>query len=307
MSGASASADETLWRPRVVVPFLAVALIWGSTWLVIKGQAGAVPPSWSVCYRFAVAALGTFVLALLRRDRLMLDRQGWQLAAGIGVFHFTLNYQFLYPAEQHITSGLVAVLYALLMVPNAMLAHLFLGQRVARGFWAGSAVALAGIALLVVHEVHVAPATTAPWLGIGLVTVSILAASVANVMQASGAARSRPILPILAWAMTIGTLIDGLVALTLAGPPVIDWGWPYVSGVLYLSVVGSVITFPLYFQLLKDMGAGRAAYNGVLVPVVAMALSTVFENYRWSLLAVAGSALAMVGLVMALKARNPSR
>lgn len=301
------AAGETLWRPRVVLPFLAVALIWGSTWLVIKDQAGTVPPAWSVCYRFVVAALGTFVLALLRRDSLRLDRQGWQLALGIGLFHFTLNYQFLYPAEQHLTSGLVAVLYALLMVPNAVLAHLFLGQRVARGFWAGSAVALAGIALLVLHEVRVAPATAAPWLGIGMVTISILCASVANVIQASGAARSRPILPILAWAMTIGTLADGAIALVLSGPPAIDWTWPYVSGVLYLSIVGSVFTFPLYFQLLKDMGAGRAAYNGVLVPVVAMALSTVFENYRWSLLAVAGSALAMVGLVLALKARNPSR
>ena len=146
-------------------------------------------------------------------------------------------------------------------------------------------------------------ATTTPWLGIAMVTVSILAASVANVIQASGAARARPVLPILAWAMTIGALVDGLVALTLAGPPVIDWNWSYVSGVLYLAIVGSVITFPLYFQLLKDMGAGRAAYNGVLVPVVAMALSTVFEDYHWTLLAVAGSALAMVGLVMALKAR----
>ena len=307
MSATDNPSGESLWRPRVVLPFLAVALIWGSTWLVIKGQAGSVPPAWSVCYRFAVAAAGTFVLALLRRDSLRLDAQGRRLALGIGLFHFTLNYQFLYPAEQHLTSGLVAVLYALLMVPNALLAHIFLGQRVARGFWAGSAVALAGIALLVVHEVQVAPPTTAPWLGIGMVTISILGASVANVIQASGAARSRAILPILAWAMAIGTLVDGLVALVLAGPPVIDHTWSYVSGVLYLSIVGSVITFPLYFQLLKDMGAGRAAYNGVLVPVVAMGLSTVFGGYRWTLLPVAGSVLAMAGLVMALKARNPSR
>ena len=80
MSAASPAPPESLWRPRVVIPFLAVALIWGSTWLVIKGQAGSVPPSWSVCYRFALAALGTFVLAVLRRDRLALDRQGWTLA-----------------------------------------------------------------------------------------------------------------------------------------------------------------------------------------------------------------------------------
>jgi drug/metabolite transporter (DMT)-like permease len=76
--------------------------------------------------------------------------------------------------------------------------------------------------------------------------------------------------------------------------------------VAYLAIIGSVVTFPLYFALIRDIGPGRAAYNGVLVPVVAMGLSTLFEGYRWTLLAGAGAALAMAGLVVALRARNPS-
>ncbi len=76
---------------------------------------------------------------------------------------------------------------------------------------------------------------------------------------------------------------------------------------LYLGLIGSVVTFPLYFRLLQRLGAGRGAYNGVMVPVIAMILSTLFEGYRWSVLAAAGALLAMAGLVLALKARKPSR
>jgi drug/metabolite transporter (DMT)-like permease len=75
----------------------------------------------------------------------------------------------------------------------------------------------------------------------------------------------------------------------------------------YLGIVGSVATFPMYFHLLREIGPGRAAYNGVIVPVIAMLLSTAFEGYHWSLLATAGAVLALTGLVVALKARSPSR
>jgi drug/metabolite transporter (DMT)-like permease len=105
--------------------------------------------------------------------------------------------------------------------------------------------------------------------------------------------------------MLWGTLLDGLFAVVVAGPPVFPASLRYWSGVAYLGLIGSVLAFPLYYTLVRKLGAGRAAYNGVVVPVVAMALSTVFEAYRWSPLAIAGAALALAGMVIALRARNP--
>ena len=101
--------------------------------------------------------------------------------------------------------------------------------------------------------------------------------------------------------------MDGAFAFIIEGPPQFDTRPSYIFGVLYLGLIGSVVTFPLYFRLLQRLGAGRGAYNGVLVPVIAMILSTVFEGYRWSFLAASGSALVMAGLVLALNARKPSR
>ncbi len=307
MKGAQPPGSASFLEARIALPFLLTALIWGSTWLVIKGQLGTVPPSWSVTWRFAGATIGMFALALVRRERLW---PGWavvRLAAVIGVATFCCNFQFVYRAEGYLTSGLVAVIFALLMVPNAVLARLLLGQPITRGFLGGSAVALLGIALLMLHEYRVAPQGGNVPLGAGLVLLALACASLGNVLQASPALRGVSAVVLLAWALLLGALADFALAWILSGPPMFEWTARYGLSVAYLALFGSVLTFPLYNLLLRELGPGRAAYNGVLVPVVAMGLSTLFEGFRWSPLTVAGAALALVGLVLALRARKPAR
>ncbi|WP_421836594.1 DMT family transporter [Novosphingobium sp.] len=299
-------------EPRILAPFLITALIWGSTWIAIKYQLGNVPPSWSVTWRFTGAAIGMFVFAAFKRLPLVPDKRGLMVAAVMGCSVFSLNFQFVYRSEQYITSGLVAVLFALLLVPNTILSRVFLGQRITRGFMIGTAIALVGIGLLMLHEYRIALAQNSAMgaqvlVGGFMVLVALTFASVGNVVQASPAARGQPVPTLLAWAMMIGAIVDATIAWILSGPPRFDWTWSYAGGAAYLAIVGTVVTFPMYNGLLRALGPGRAAYNGVLVPVVAMLISTAVEGYRWSLLAGAGASLAMIGLVVALRARNPSR
>lgn len=295
---------HALLRPDIAVPFVLVALIWGSTWLVIKDQLLVVPPSWSVTYRFTIATIGMFVLASLGGRGFRMTISGHMVAFAIGITQFFMNFNFVYRAEIHLTSGIVAVLFAFLMVPNAILGLIFLENRITRRFMIGTLIALAGIALLLVHEAREAPPTGLVGLGILFAALGILSASSANVLQATETARKRPLLVMLAWAMLWGTLADAIFAWTFAGPPVFPANPRYWAGVAYLGIVGSVVTFPLYFGLIRDLGPGRAAYNGVAVPVVAMTLSTIFEGYQWSWLAVAGGVLALAGLVVALRGRH---
>lgn len=301
MSDPSAGSSH---RTRSLAAFVLVTLIWGSTWLVIKDQLGPVPPGWSVTWRFTVAAAGMFALAMLRRERLRLSPEGLRLAAIIGVLQFFVNFQLVYRAERYITSGLVAVLFALLLVPNALLARIFVGTRIGGRFLAGSVVALAGIAMLLLHEYRVAPAGSAVLLGFGFTICGLLCASAANVLQATETARRQSVVVLIAWAMLCGALGDAAFSWIVSGPPVLDLDPRYLAGVAYLAIIGSVVTFPLYFALIRDWGPGRAAYNGVAVPVVAMTLSTLFEDYRWTVLAASGAALAMAGLLIALSGRG---
>jgi len=295
-------------RLSVLIPFAAVTLIWGSTWIVITGQLGVVPPTWSVTYRFLIAGVAMLLWAVVTRQSLKLDARGIGFAALMGAFQFALNFNFVYRAEMHVTSGLVAVVFALLLVPNAVFARIFLGQRMGRQLVIGSLIAMAGVGLLFLHELRRDPTASGEiWLGIGLTFLAVLSASVANVMQATDTAKRYPMATMLGWAMLLGAAMDGTFAWITTGPPVFDSRLSYVAGVLYLGIFGSAVSFPLYFNVLRKIGPAKAAYSSVIIPVLAMLLSTVFEGYRWSLLAGAGALLAGAGLVLALRARRPNR
>ncbi len=298
-------SEQNPLRPGIVIPFVLVALIWGSTWLVIKGQLGTVPPAWSAAWRFILAAAGMALLAKARGESLRLPPGGHRLAAVAGLLQFSFNFQFVYRSEIYLTSGLVAVLFALMIVPNAALARQFLGTRIGARFVAGSAVALGGIALLLLYEYRAAPVGgIAVLTGTAMVVTAVLCASAGNVLFATQRAKAIPNVPLIAWGMVWGSLGNVAIAWVTSGPPQIELSPAYLGGVVYLAIVGSVVTFPLYFTLVRELGPGKAAYNGVAVPIVAMGLSTLFEGYRWTTLAAAGGALALAGLVIALGGRE---
>ncbi|RZM01442.1 MAG: EamA family transporter, partial [Sphingomonas sp.] len=172
----------------------------------------------------------------------------------------------------------------------------------------GCAVAMAGVALLFVNEARVDPhGPQSATIGIALTLGGVLAASIANVMQGSAFAKRYPMAPMLAIAMLIGATLDATFAWITTGPPVFELRLGYIAGILYLGIFASALAFPLYFNVIRAIGPAKAAYSGVIVPVIAMILSTIFEHYHWSTLAVAGAVLAGAGLVIALSARRPAR
>ena len=292
--------------PKILVPFLLVTLIWSSTWIVIKDQLGPVPLVWSVTYRFLISSAAMLLIARLMGQRLGLGRGGHVLAVLLGTMQFVVNYNFVYASEQYITSGLAAVVFALLVVPNSILAFALFGQRVTARFILGSAVAMAGVALLFVQEVRTAGTGTSEVLkGLAFVLVAVLGASCSNVMQLMPAIRVRPLAPILGFAMLYGALLDGAFAWAFVGPPVIEPRAGYWVGLVYLGLVASALAFWLYFEIIRKVGPAKAAYSSVLIPIIAMLLSTLFEGYLWSPLALAGGLLGLVGLVIALRAGRP--
>lgn len=295
-------------RAHVLIPFVIITLIWGSTWLVIRGQLGVVPPGWSVTYRFTTATLALLVYALVTRTSLKVARPAWPMILLIGLCQFVINFNLVYRAEQYVTSGLVAVIFALLLVPNAIFARIFLGQGLSRPFLLGSLVAMGGIALLFAHELRLDGASNHGVVrGVGFTLLAVVAASVANVAQATDRMRAIPVSTLITWSMLTGVIVNAALAWATVGPPTFDARPVYIAGLLYLGLVASALAFLLYYPIIREIGAARAAYSSVLIPVIAMALSTVFEGYRWSIGAGIGAALTLAGLIVALSARSPSR
>ena len=291
----------------VTLPFIIFTAIWGSTWIVIRGQLGVVPPQWSVTYRFAIAAVAMTALAVARGDDLRIGAKGAAAAAFLGLTQFCVNFNAVYLAERHITSGVVATVFALLLIPSSLLAWAYLGHRPSKRFAWSSLVAVAGIVLLFVHEMRQHPTDRHQIAtGIGLTLFGMVGASIANVAQARPEIRRYPLFAMLAWSMAAGAVIDGAIAFVMTGPPVFDPHPAYWVGVLYLSLVASVLTFSLYYPVVRIIGPAKAAYSSVLVPIIAMGFSTWFERYHWTSLTIAGALLALGGMVAAL-GKNRSR
>lgn len=299
-----AGGPPAMLSPRVLIPFALTGTIWGSTWFVITGQIDGVPAAWAVFYRFALATPALFLVALLMQRRLRLTRAEQLLALMVGIAQFSGNFLFVYNAERFITSGIVAVMFALLMVPNAVFGRIFIGERVQGGFITGSLVAITGVAMLLAHEWEIAPLGGNVGLGIALAIGGMLSASIANVVQANPTGRAVPMVSLLAWAMLYGTIFDLGFAWLTAGPPPLPGTWQFWAGTAYLALIGSVVTFPLHYNLVREIGAGRTAYNGIVTVCVAMLLSTLFEGYQWTWLTASGAVLALIGMGLALRSKQ---
>jgi drug/metabolite transporter (DMT)-like permease len=291
----------------VVVPFITFTMIWGSTWIVIRGQLGAVAPQWSVAYRFVIAAAAMAIVARVKGDSLRIGPNAIPVMIVLGLCQFCLNFNAVYLAERHITSGVVATVFALLLIPSSLMGWAFLGQRPSLRFLWSSLVAVAGIVLLFIHELreHAASASQIA-AGIGLTLIGMLGASTANVLQARPEIRRFPLFALLAWSMAAGAVIDAIVAFGFSGPPTLDGRPGYWIGLLYLALAASVLNFSLYYPVVRKIGPAKAAYSSVLVPIIAMAFSTWLEGYRWTPLTIAGAVLAVGGMAAALSRSRSS-
>jgi drug/metabolite transporter (DMT)-like permease len=208
-----------------------------------------------VTYRFVIAATAMAAIALVKGDGLRLPRSGVAAAAILGLTQFCINFNAVYLAERHITSGVVATVFALLLIPSSLLAWAFLGHKPTERFFWSSTVAVAGIALLFIHEFNENPANASQVVaGIGLTLAGMVGASSANVLQARPEVRRFPLFTMLAWSMALGALIDGAIALAMTGPPVIEARPIYWAGLIYLALAASVLT-------VQSLLSGRAHHR----------------------------------------------
>lgn len=281
-------------------------LIWASTWHVILYQLGQVPPANSVAYRFMLASAILLALAGWRRESLRFTPREHALLAVTGALQYGLNYCAIYVAEQFIPSGLVAVLFTLVVFGNAACGAWFFSQPVSRRFVGAAAVGVLGVGLIFWPELAAAGARPHAALGLGLSLLSVLCALAGNVLTLKLAQAVKPrgigLVPLLALSMGYGAvLLLGWSAATTG--LAMDWRAGYLASLAYLSLFGSVVAFLMYFRLAQRVGPARASLMAVVIPVVALALSAALEAYRPPPTAWAGMALCLGSVWVATRAQ----
>jgi drug/metabolite transporter (DMT)-like permease len=276
-------------------------LIWGSTWLAIKFQLGVVAPEVSVAYRFGLAAflLASWCIAAGKSLRFSL-RTHFYLAA-VGVLLFGLNYVCVYLAERFLASGLVAVLFATMVFMSPIGMRVFFGTPLSPRMLVAAGLGMAGIALLFWPELMQASHGGDEAYGVALGLFGTVIATGGNLVAVRNHAAGIPTFPGTVWGMAYGASTAATMALVRGVPWTFDASLPYVLSLTYLAVFGSIVAFGAYLTLLKRVGAGPSAFVAVTTPVVALALSTLLEGYRWTPLALCGVALAVFGNWLALR------
>jgi drug/metabolite transporter (DMT)-like permease len=281
--------------------YLASVLIWGSTWIAITYQLGSVPPAVSVAYRFALAAAILLLWCVLRSLPLKFSRRDHAGMAVQGSLLFGANYVLVYLSERYIPSGLTAVIFSTMVFWNMLGARVFFGTPLTARGLIGAALGVTGVGLVFAPELTIFSRGEDSLLGLAYGLASALSASFGNLVASRNQRGGLPVVQQNAFGMLYGATLVALWSLLTGQPFLFDWSPAYVASLGYLALFGSVFAFGAYLTLLGRIGPERAGYTTVAIPMVAILISTLFENFQWHAMTFVGVALCVVGNVLVLR------
>jgi drug/metabolite transporter (DMT)-like permease len=289
-------------RGRLIGGFLLLTLIWGTTWAAIRIGLEGVPPFTGVAVRFALAGLVLLAVALSRGVRLGRGRHEKALWLANGTLSFCLSYAIVYWSEQYIPSGLGALLFATYPLFVAALAHLLLaGERLTAAAVAGLVLGLAGVAVIFSDDLSLLGGEAVRHASL-VMLVSPLVSAVATVAIKRWGNGVHP-LSLSAVPMLIASLVMGVVALVFERHRTLVLDARSVGALLYLAILGSAVTFTVYYWLLARVTATRLALTSYLIPIVAVAVGAALFDEPLRPRILVGAALVLAGVVIISRRR----
>lgn len=286
---------------RQFILFTIPALIWGSTWYVIKFQLGMVDPLLSVAYRFILAGIILIAFCLITGKNMKFSLREHFLITLLGLSLFGINYWFVYEAETMLTSGVVAVIFSLIIFFNIFFNAILLKGKIKSDVIIAAVLGVGGTALLFKNELGTFSLNTKDSIVFLLCLGGLTSASLGNILSAYKQKKKLPVIQTNAFGMLYGGIAMFLTVLLLGKPVVFETSTNYIVSLFYLAIFGSVIAFSTYLKLLGEIGPDRSIYIALITPAIALVISTFFEGYRWDVFAVLGILLLFSGNILALR------
>ena len=282
--------------------YATVVITWGAAWLPLRLQLGVVSPEVSAVWRFLLGGLIVFGWLVAAKGRVRFPPADHLRFAVLGLTMFSFNFLAAYYAGFHLNGGLLAILFSLTAVVNPVYAALLGRGGLNRRIVLGAVIGVIGVTFLFGPKILAVEGEAGTLTGVALMLLSIFIFSTGNMFSAAFQARGLPVLSANAWSMLYGTAFIALFALFRGQPFIVEWTPKYVLSILWLAVAGTAVGFFAYVTLIGRIGTGRTGYVTVLMPLVALVLSTFFEGYTWTIYAFAGVALVLIGNAMVLSA-----
>ncbi|KJC59107.1 hypothetical protein UP10_19680 [Bradyrhizobium sp. LTSPM299] len=278
--------------------FALTAMLWGGGALATAMQAGVTPAPWSVALRMALAGLILLGYGRLRGMPLAIPARDRPAVALQGLLFFSIAFIAFYEATARMPSGLAALVLSTSSLFAALIARAALGAPISTSFVWGALCGILGLAIIFVPGATATGA--APLAGFAWALVAAVATGTGTTIGARNQRAGLPVVAVLGWGALVGAAASALWAMATGASFAADASVPYLVSFLYLAIAASCITFMLYFELVRRLGPGRAAYTLALVPLVALVLSALFEHLALGWPVLAGASAILLGNVLVL-------
>ena len=285
--------------------YFIVLLAWGSSWFAISFQLGDVAPQVSIVWRFLLASFMLFIWCFARGLKLSFswrDHLNWII---LGFFLFCVNYICAYFGTSYLTTGVVCLIFSTLTLFTVLNGFIFFKKPIRLPILFGALIGIAGLSIIFSSEI-----SSADWSldseiikGFLWMLLATFFASIGMLLSGQMQARKIPLIQSNAFSMLYGSLI--LVTYISFSDISFSFStsYSYVASLIYLALVASVVGFGVYLKLVGNIGADKASYVNIFTPTIALLLSTLFEDYQWSLIGFVGVTLIIIGNIIVLYAK----
>ena len=280
--------------------FIITLFCWSPTWYVIKFQLGYVDPLVSVFYRFLIAAVIIFVYLIFTKKnlRFSLNQHIWFLLFGVCLY--SLNYVFFYLSNTYLISAFPAIVFSTVVIMNILGEGFYFKNKPSLKTLLGATIGMVGIIIIFNDEILNFTLSKGTHVGLFLALLGTFCASTGNMVHQRNLNNNFPLIPTIAYAMLYGSLVTLLITQLKGTELLFEYSFRYIASLAYLSIVGSIFAFIFYLKLLEKVGAGRAGYVGVVMPVLALLISTIFEDFEWQIDLVLGLPILLIGAVLVI-------
>ena len=287
-----------------LILFISTLLCWSPTWYLIKFQFGVVDPLISIFYRFLIASAIVFIFLILLKKKLSfnLNQHLWFLLLGVTLF--SLNYIFFYLANTYLISGIVTIAFSTILIMNILGERIYFKIKSSRQTLLAAGFGIIGILIIFEKELLNFKVEDKTYIGIILSFIATFWASTGNLIHQKNFKDKIPFVQSIAYGMLYGSIFTLIVAKFRGAELLFDYSFSYIASLLYLAVIGSVVAFYLYLKLLESIGSARAGYMGVVMPIIALIISTVFEGLQWSNNLIFGLPVLIFGCVLILNQKS---
>lgn len=287
-----------------LILFISTLLCWSPTWYLIKFQFGVVDPLISIFYRFLIASAIVFIFLILLKKKLSfnLNQHLWFLLLGVTLF--SLNYIFFYLANTYLISGIVTIAFSTILIMNILGERIYFKIKCSKQTLLAAGFGIIGILIIFEKELLNFKVEDKTHIGIILSFIATFWASTGNLIHQKNFKDKIPFVQSIAYGMLYGSIFTLIVAKFRGAELLFDYSFSYITSLLYLAIIGSVVAFYLYLKLLESIGSARAGYMGVVMPIIALIISTIFEGLQWSNNLIFGLPVLIFGCVLILNQKS---